>query len=128
MWLGAFLRRWRRAPAGTSGGNLEELRRLVRADAAWFVSGDSPATGPTSVLVPWTPLEDRIRHCAATQMPDLAPSAILVPDSRAGAVVVLVRQRPRPFGPGELHLATAWLGDHRPDGAAEPLVVGIARL
>ena len=126
MWLAGLLGRWRRAPAGPSGGNLDELRRLVRADAAWYVSGASQATGPTSVAVPWTPLEDRIRHCAANQVPVLGPSAILVPDRRATAVVVLVRQRPRPFRPDDVSLATAWLDGHRPDGAAEPLVVGMA--
>jgi hypothetical protein len=128
MWLGGLPRRWRRAPAGTSGGNLEELRRLVRADAAWYVSGDSQAPGPTPVPVPWTPLEDRIRQCAATHVPTIGPSAILVPDSRASAVVVLVRQRPKPFRPDDLSLAAAWLDDHRPDGVAEPLVVGMVGL
>ena len=126
--MGGLLRRWRRAPAGTSGGNLEDLRRLVRADAAWYVSGDGQAPTPSPVTVPWTPLEDRIRQCAAKHVPELRPSAILVPDSRASAVVVLVRQRPRPFRPDDLSLATAWLDDHRPDGAAEPLVVGMAGL
>ena len=57
------LRRWQRALAGTSGGNLEELRRLVRADGAWYVKGDGQGTGPTSVVVPWTRLEDLIRQC-----------------------------------------------------------------
>src|SRR6202022_906154 len=76
MWLGEIvaaisfpLRRWRRARAGTSGGNLDELRCLVRADAAWYVSGDGQGTGPTSVVVPWTPLEDSIRRGAAPPPP-----------------------------------------------------------
>jgi hypothetical protein len=43
-------------------------------------------------------------------------------------VVVLVRHRRKPFRPGDLSLAIAWLYDHRPDGAAEPLVVGMAGL
>jgi hypothetical protein len=55
-------------------------------------------------------------------------SAILVPDAGAGAVVVLVRKRRKPFRPGDLSLAVAWLYNHRPDGAAEPLVVGMAGL
>jgi dolichol-phosphate mannosyltransferase len=138
------LRRWRRALAATSGGNLEQLRRLVRADAAWYVSGDGERRGPPSVIVPWTPLEDLIRQCAATQVPDLiiqspslrpqprrnieTVSTILVPDPGAGAVVVLVRHRRKPFRPGDLSLAIAWLYDHRPDGVAEPLVVGMAGL
>lgn len=138
------LRRWRRALAGTSGGNLEELRRLVRADGAWYVSGDCPGTGQTSVVVPWTRLEDLIRQCAATQVPDLiiqspsprpqprrnieTVSAILVPDPRASAVVVLMRHRRKPFRPADLSRAIAWMYDHRPDGAAEPLVVGVAGL
>jgi hypothetical protein len=138
------LRRWRRALAGTSGGNLDELRRLVRADGAWYVSGDGQGASPTSVVVPWTRLEDLIRQCAATQVPDLiiqspslrpqprrnieTVSAILVPDPGAGAVVVLMRRRRKPFRPGDLSLAIAWLYDHRPDGAAEPLVVGVAGL
>jgi dolichol-phosphate mannosyltransferase len=138
------LRRWRRALAGTSGGNLDELRRLVRADGAWYVSGDGRGTGPPSVVVPWTRLEDLIRQCAATQVPDLiiqspsprpqprrnieTVSAILVPDAGAGAVVVLMRRRRKPFRPRDLSLAIAWLYDHRPDGAAEPLVVGVAGL
>jgi dolichol-phosphate mannosyltransferase len=138
------LRRWRRAIAGTSGGNLDDLRRLVRADGAWYVSGNTQDPGPTSVVVPWTRLENHIRHCAATQVPDLiiqspsprpqprrnieTVSAILVPDARAGAVVVLLRNRRKPFRPGDLRLAIAWLYDHRPDGAAEPLVVGMAGL
>ena len=133
MWLGEIvaaisfpLRRWRRARAGTSGGNLEELRRLVRADAAWYVSGDGQGTGPTSVVVPWTPLEDSIRQCAATHVPEVTPSAILIPDLGACAVVVLTRYRPRPFRRGDLSLAIAWLHEHHPDGAAEPLVVGKA--
>jgi dolichol-phosphate mannosyltransferase len=138
------LRRWRRALAGTSGGNLEELRRRVRADGAWYVKGDGQRTGPASVVAPWTRLEDLIRQCAATQVPDLiiqspsprpqprrnieTVSAILVPDPGAGAVVVLVRHRRKPFRPGDLSTAIAWLYDHRPDGAAEPLVVGVAGL
>ena len=138
------LRHWQHAIAGTSGGNLEQLRRRVRADGAWYVSGDGQRMGATSVVFPWTRLEDLIRQCAATQVPDLiiqspsprpqprrnieTVSAILVPDPRAGAVVVLVRQRRKPFRPGDLNLAVAWLYDHRPDGAAEPLAVGVAGL
>jgi dolichol-phosphate mannosyltransferase len=138
------LRRWRGALAGTSGGNLDYLRRLVRADAAWYVSGNGKQTSPEWVVFPWTRLEDHIRQCAATQVPDLiiqSPSprpqprrniemvsAILVPDPGTGAVVVLVRQRRKPFRPGDLGLAIAWLYEHRPDGAAEPLVVGVAGL
>jgi hypothetical protein len=120
------IRFWRRAPAGTSGGNLEELRRLVRADAAWYVKGDGQPAGSTSVVVPWTGLEDLIRRCAATQHTDLRDFAILVPDCGAGAVVVLVRHRRRPFRRRDLSRAVAWLSDHRPDGAAEPLVVEMA--
>jgi hypothetical protein len=94
--------------------------------------------------VPWTPFEDLIRQCAAIQVPELivqspsplpqprrnagTPSAILVPDSGAGAVVILVRHRPKPFRPSDLSLAIAWLDQHRPDGAAEPLVVGTTGL
>jgi hypothetical protein len=138
------LRGWTRALAGTSGGNLDQLRRLVRADAAWYVSGEGERTGPTSVVVPWTRLEDLIRQCAATQVPDLiiqspsprpqprrnieTVSTILVPDPDAGAVVVLVRHRRKPFRPSDLSLAIAWLYEHRPDGVAEPLVVGMAGL
>jgi dolichol-phosphate mannosyltransferase len=138
------LRRWRGALAGTSGGNLDELRRRVRADGAWYVRGDGERTGPESVVAPWTRLEDLIRQCAATQLPDLiiqspsprpqprrnieTASAILVPDPAAGAVVVLVRHRRKPFQPRDLSLAIDWLYDHRPDGAAEPLVVGVAGL
>lgn len=138
------LRRWRRALAGTSGGNLEQLRRLVHADGAWYVNGDGDRSGPASVVVPWTRLEQLIRHCAATKVPDLiiqSPSprpqprrnietisTILVPDPGAGAVVVLVRHRRKPFRPRDLNLAIAWLYDHRPDGAAEPLIVGMAGL
>ena len=138
------LRRWRRALTGTSGGNLEQLRRLVHADGAWYVKGDGQRSGPPSVVVPWTRLEHLIRQCAATQVPDLiiqspslrpqprrnieTTSTILVPDPGAGAVVVLVRHRRKPFRPRDLSLAIAWLYDHRPDGAAEPLVVGMAGL
>ena len=138
------LRGWRRAIAGTSGGNLEQLRRLVRADGAWYVNGDGQGTGAESVVVPWTRLEDLIRQCAATQVPDLiiqspslrpqprrnieTVSAILVPDPGAGAVVVLVRHHRKPFQPGDLSRVIAWLYEHRPDGAAEPLVVGVAGL
>jgi hypothetical protein len=75
---------------------------------------------------PWTGLEDLIRHCAATQHTDLRDFAILVPDCGAGAVVVLVRHRRRPFRRRDLSRAVAWLSDHRPDGAAEPLVVEMA--
>jgi dolichol-phosphate mannosyltransferase len=137
------LRRWRRAIAGTSGGNLEQLRRLVGADGAWYVNGEGQRTGPTPVVFPWTRLEDLIRQCAATQVPDLiiqspsvrpqprrnieTVSAILVPDPGAGAVVVLVRHRRKPFRPTDLSLAIDWLYRYRPDGAAEPLVVGVAR-
>jgi hypothetical protein len=108
------------------------------------VRGDGQRTGPESVVAPWTRLEDLIRQCAATQLPDLiiqspsprpqprrnieTASAILVPDPAAGAVVVLVRHRRKPFQPRDLSLAIAWLYDHRPDGAAEPLVVGVAGL
>jgi hypothetical protein len=139
-----MLRRGRRALAATSGGNLEQLRRLVRADGAWYVKGDGQGTGRESVVVPWTRLEDLIRQCAATQVPDLiiqspsprpqprrnieTVSAILVPDPGVGAVVVLVRHRRKPFRPDDLSRAIAWLYDHRPDGAAEPLVVGVAGL
>jgi putative flippase GtrA len=138
------LRRWRRALAGTSGGNLEQLRRLVHADGAWYVKGDGVRSGQASIVVPWTRLEHLIRQCAATQVPDLiiqspsprpqprrnieTTSTILVPDPGAGAVVVLVRHRRQPFRPRDLSLAIAWLYDHRPDGAAEPLVVGVAGL
>jgi hypothetical protein len=137
------LRLWRRAIAGTSGGNLEQLRRLVGADGAWYVNGEGQRTGLTPVVFPWTRLEDLIRQCAATQVPDLiiqspsarpqprrnieTVSAILVPDPGAGAVVVLVRHRRKPFRPSDLSLAIDWLYRHRPDGAAEPLVVGVAR-
>jgi hypothetical protein len=119
---------WWRARAGTSGGNLEQLRRLVRADGAWFVTGDAEDAGPTSVVMPWTGLEDLIRLCSSTQVPHLTDSAILVPDGGAGAVVVLLRHRPKPFRPGDLDLAIAWLASHRPDGAPEPLVVGIRKV
>jgi hypothetical protein len=118
----------RRVPAGTSGGNLEQLRRLIRADGAWYVTGNAQIAGPTPVVVPWTGLEELIRQCAATQVPHLTDSTILVPDGGAGAVVVLVRHRPKPFRPGDLDLAIAWLASHRPDGAPEPLVVGIRKV
>lgn len=120
------------------------MRRLVRADGAWYVKGDGQPPGLRSVVTPWTRLEDLIRQCAATQVPDLiiqspslrpqprrnieTVSTILVPDPGAGAVVVLVRHRRKPFRPGDLSLAIAWLYDHRPDGVAEPLVVGMAGL
>jgi len=117
---------WRRAPAGTSGGNLEELRRLVHADGAWYVTGDGRTARPTPVVVPWTGLEDLIRQCSASQVPRLTDSAILVPDGGIGAVVALVRHRGKPFRPGDLDLAIAWLANHHPDGAPEPLVVEIA--
>jgi hypothetical protein len=124
VWRGVGF--WRRALVGTSGGNLEELRRMVRADGAWYVKGDSEQAEPPSVVVPWTGLEDLIRQCAASQIPDVMDSAILVPCAGYGAVVVLVRRRGKPFARRDLGLAVAWLSDHRPDGAAEPLVVGIA--
>jgi hypothetical protein len=136
------LRSRRRALAATSGGNVDQLRRRVRANGAWFVRGESRETGLTSVVTPWTGLEDHISRCAATKVPDLVistgspppkprrhvetVSAILVPDPGAGAVVVLVRYRRKPFRPNDLNLAVAWLHDHRPDGAPEPLVVGMA--
>lgn len=81
---------------------------------------------------------------SATQVPDLiiqspsprpqprrnieTVSAILVPDPGAAAVVVLIRRHHKPFRPGDLSRAIAWLYDHRPDGAAEPLAVGVAGL
>jgi hypothetical protein len=132
----------RRALAGTSGGNLEDLRRLVRADGAWYVKGDGQPPGLRSVVTPWTRLEDLIRQCAATQVPHLTiqsasphprsdrtietDSAVLVPNPGISAVVVLVRHRRKPFRPRDMSRAIAWLHDHRPDGAAEPLVVEIA--
>jgi hypothetical protein len=116
---------WRRAPAGTSGGNLEQLRRLVHADGAWYVTGDGQTAGSTGAVAPWTRLEDPIRRCATTRIPDLTDSAILVPDPGAGAVLVLVRCRRKSFRRQDLSRAIAWLHQHRPDGAAEPLIVGL---
>jgi len=78
------------------------------------------------LFVPWTGLEDLIRQCSTTQVPHLTDSAILIPDGGIGAVVALVRHRRKPFRLGDLDLAMAWLAIHHPDGAPEPLVVGIA--
>jgi hypothetical protein len=135
------VRSWLRVGGAASTNRLEELGRRLEVDTAWW---SEPAPEPLDArrreLAP-TGLEELIRHCAASTIPDLVVqspsdrpqprrnieslSAIMVPKPEVGRVAVLVRRSVKPFTAADLEQAVRLLhgSDLETEGAALQLRV-----
>jgi len=135
------VRRWFRVGTAGSANRLEELGRRLEVDTAWW---SEPAPEPLDArrreLAP-AGLEELIRHCAASTIPDLVVqspsdrpqprrnieslSAIMVPKPEVGRVAVLVRRSVKPFTAADLEQAVRLLhgSELEAEGAALQLRV-----
>jgi dolichol-phosphate mannosyltransferase len=134
------VRSWFRAVTTGASTGLHDLGRHLHVDRAWWSEPVPAPLDPQQRAVAPAGLEELIRHCAASTVPDLvvqAPSdrpqprrnieslsAILVPKPEAGRVAVLVRRSVKPFTPADLEHAVRVIhssrAEHSPQAEAEP--------
>jgi dolichol-phosphate mannosyltransferase len=131
------VRHWLRLMTASASIGLQELGRHLEVDIAWWSEPVPEPLDPERRAVAPAGLEELIRHCAASTLPDLvvqAPSdrpqprrnieslsAIIVPKPEVGRVAVLVRRSVKPFTPADLEHAVRVLHSAAVQNDAPPL-------
>jgi dolichol-phosphate mannosyltransferase len=137
------VRRWLRLMTAGASTGLHELGRHLQVDTAWWSPPVPEPLDPERRAVAPAGLEELIRHCAASTVPDLvvqAPSdrpqprrnieslsAIIVPKPEAGRVAVLVRRSVKPFTAADLEHAVRVLHRSELEPETEPPPLTVAK-
>jgi dolichol-phosphate mannosyltransferase len=136
------VRHWLRLMTAGASTGLHELGRHLEVDTVWWSEPVPKPLDPERLALAPAGLEELIRHCAASGLPDLviqAPSdrpqprrnieslsAIIVPKPEAGKVAVLVRRSVKPFTAADLqHAVRVIHGSGEADPA--PLQLTVAK-